>query len=93
MAKYLYRWTLAELKQYLREHGPLLIMRDRRTGRFNKRSYYDAVNRSINRNRHAQLRNLCLVRLKERVEAENIPLSERGSGRRGGLIKGLHCRD
>ena len=70
-----------------REHGPLLITQDRRTGRFNKRSYYDAVKRGIKINRPTQLRKLKLDRIKERVRRENIPLPEVGSGRRGGLIK------
>ena len=87
MAKHLSRWTLAELKQYSREHGPLLIMRDRRTGRFNKRSYYDVVKRSITRNRPMQLRKLKLVQLVERIRRENICLPEDKSGKRGGLIK------
>ena len=86
MPKHLSRWTLAELKQYGREHRPLCITRHHRTGRFNKRSYYDAVKRSIKINRPSQLRKLKLERLKERVRRENIPLPEDGSGRRGGLI-------
>ena len=83
---YLSWWTLAEFKQFELEHGPLLIMRDRRTGRFNKRSYYEAVKRRIKINRPTQLRKLTLARLKERFRRENIPLPERGGGRGGGLI-------
>ena len=70
MPRHLSRWTLAELKQFAREHGPIFIMRDPRTGRFNKRSYYDAVKRAIKRNRPVYLRKLTLARLKERVERE-----------------------
>ena len=42
----------------------------------------------IRRNGPTQLRKLRLARLKEHIEAENIPLPEHGSGRRvGGIIK------
>ena len=86
MVKYLSRWTLEELNQFGREHGPLFIMRDPRTGRVNKPSYYDAVKRAIQRNKPVYLRKLSLAQLKERAESENIPLPEDGSGRNGRLI-------
>ena len=69
---------MAELKQFAREHGPIIIY----YARCNKRSYYDAVKRAIKRNKLTQLRKLSLARLVERVERENIPLPEDGSGRR-----------
>ena len=48
--------------------------------------HYEAVKRRIKINRPTQLRKLTLARLKERFRRENIPLPERGGGRRGGLI-------
>ena len=49
------KWRLEELKPYERENRPLFIMRDPRTGRFNKRSYFEAVKRAIKRNKPTQL--------------------------------------
>ena len=89
MAKHLSRWTLTELKQFLNEHGPLLVVRDDRTGRVNKRSYYNAVKRYIKRNRPTPLYKLKMAELIERIEAENIPLPEHGSGRMGHIIMAL----
>ena len=87
MDKYLSRWTSQELKQFSREHGPLLVVRDPRTGRVNKRSYYNAVKRYIKRNRPTPLYKLKLAQLTERIEAENIPLPEHGGGRIGRIIQ------
>ena len=87
MDKYLSRWILTELKQFLNEHGPLLTVRDRRTGRVNERSYYNAVKRYIKGNRSTPLYKLKLAQLKEPIEAENVPLPEHGIGTMGRIIK------
>ena len=79
MVKYFSWWASAELKEFSHEHE-LEVIRDRRTNRFNKRSYYDAVKRFIKRNSTTELRKLKLDRLKERIRRENIPLPEAGSG-------------
>ena len=75
MPRYLSRWTLGELKRYLRnkKHGPLFIIRD-------------PIERSYQRRKELHKKQAYAVaRLKERIRRENIPLPERGSGRRGWL--------
>ena len=92
--KYLSRWTLPELTQYARDHRPIFIMRDPRTGRINRQSYYEAVRRDIRRNMPIQMRKQTLARLVERVQRENVLLPEDCSGRGGRLIKKkrlYHC--
>ena len=86
MDKYLSRWTLAELKQFSNERR-LLVARDRRTGRVNKRSCYNAVKRYDKRTRPTLLYKLKLAQLKERFRAENIPLLEHFNGKRGHIKK------
>ena len=66
------------------------MVRDDRTGRVNKRSYYNAVKRYIKRNGPTPLYKLKMAELIERIEAEeaeNIPLPEHNSGRMGHIIK------
>ena len=84
--KYLSRWTLAELIEYLEEHNLLFILSTLGDHRITKRSYYEAVRRDIRRNRSVELRQQPLVWLAERVRRENIPLPEDGSGKGGRVI-------
>ena len=80
MDKYLSRWTLQELKQFSREHE-LEVIRDDTTGRVNEWSFYNTVKCFIRRKKPTPLYKLKLAELIERIEAENVPLHERGSGR------------
>ena len=77
MAKnFLWKWTLADLKGYLREYTPSIVLNALEDVNRKVESFIEFVGEKIRRNRAVESRQESLVVAAECVRRENLLLSE-----------------